>query len=104
MTEGIEMHFDAEEGHLRLDCSEEQFPHIRDLVISGASTGDRLGPFVDGIRSILVRRTAAVQATKPKRLRRGFVILLVCLALGVSLAIQVVGIIEVIRWLFRRGS
>lgn len=38
MTQGIEIHFDADEGHLRLDCSEEEFLHLRDLVIAGAST------------------------------------------------------------------
>jgi hypothetical protein len=104
MTPAIEIHFDADDGHLRLDCGEQEFLHLRDLVISGASTGDRLSPFIDGIQSIVIRRTATAQHASSKRSRRGFKVLLVSLALGVALAVQVVGIVEVIRWLFGRGS
>jgi hypothetical protein len=104
MTDAIEIHFDSEEGHLRLDCSEAEFLHIRDLVISAASTGDHFDPAIDGIRSIVIRRTEAVQDTKPKRLLRRFLVLLVCLLLGVSMSVQVVGIVAVIRWLLGRGS
>jgi hypothetical protein len=102
MTQVIEIHFDADEGHLRLDCGEEEFLHMRDLVISGAETGDRLDPFSDGIRSIVIRRAAAVQDTKPRRIRRGFGVFLVWVALMVAVAVQVVGIVAVIRWLLGR--
>ena len=63
--EGIEVHFDEDEGHLRLDCGEEEFEQIRDLVVSKASATDRLGPCVNVIRSIAVRRRAALQDTTP---------------------------------------
>jgi hypothetical protein len=99
MAPAIEIYFDADEGHLRLDCGEEEFLRLRDLVISGASTGDRLNPLLDGIRSIVIRRTAAVQDASPKRFPRGLKVLLVSLALGVSLAVQVVGVVVVIRLL-----
>jgi hypothetical protein len=99
MTQGIEIHFDEDEGHLRLDCSEAEFLHIRDLVISEASTDGRLTPFVDGIRSIVVRRSRAGPGTQPRRSRRPFLILLVSFALGASVAIQVVGIVAAVRWL-----
>jgi hypothetical protein len=100
MTERIEIHFDADEGHLRLDCGEEEFLRVRDLIISEAVTGDRLDAFVDGIRCILVRRNAAVQDTKSPRFRRGIRVLLVWLALGLSVAVWVVGLVTVIWWLF----
>ena len=93
------MHFDADEGHLRLDCSEEEFLRIRDLLIAAAATGDRLDAFVDGIRSILVRRTAAVQDTTTRRFGGAIRILLVCLALGVSVSVWLVGLVVVIQWL-----
>jgi hypothetical protein len=104
MAPAIEIHFDADEGHLRLDCGEEEFLHLRDLVVSGATADDRLNPFVDGIRCIVIRRTATVQAASPKRFTRGFKVLLVCLVLGASLAVQVVGLVVVIRRLLGHGS
>jgi hypothetical protein len=104
MTAGIETQFDADEGHLRLDCSEEEFLRIRDLVVSGVSTDGRLGPFIDGIQSIVVRRTAAPQHAKPRRFRRILVIFFVWLALAASLGIQVVGIIAVIKMLLGHRS
>jgi hypothetical protein len=103
MTDGIEIHFDAEEGHLRLDCSEEQFLRIRDCVVGGAGASERLGAFVDGIRSILVRRTGAVQDAKRERFRGAIRIGLVALALGLSLIVQFIGIVAVIRWLLGKG-
>jgi hypothetical protein len=104
VMEGIEIHFDQDEGHLRLDCSEQEFRHIRELVVSGASAADRLSPFIDAIRFITVRRMAAVQDTTPRRFRRGLQILLISLLLSVALVIQVIGIIAVARWLLGRGS
>jgi hypothetical protein len=104
VTQGIVIQFDAEEGHLRLDCAEEEFLYIRHLVLSGASTGGRPIPFVDGIRSIVVRRPAAARDTIARRWRRGPLIVLGALALISSLAIQVIGIVAVIRWLWGLGS
>ncbi len=101
--EGIEVHFDEDEGHLRLDCGEEEFEHIRDLVVSKASATDRLGPCVNVIRSIAVRRRAALQETPPGRRSRLFRILLITLALSASLAIQIVGLIAIARWLGGHG-
>jgi hypothetical protein len=101
--EGIEIHFDEDEGHLRLDCGEQEFEHIRDLVVSRASATDRLGPFVDAIRSIVVRRRAALRDTTPVRRARLFRILLISLALSASLAIQVVGLVAIARWLGGHG-
>jgi hypothetical protein len=49
LTETIEIHFDKDEGHLRLDCREDEYIHIRDLVVYGASAADRLEPFIEGI-------------------------------------------------------
>ena len=45
----IEIQFDEDEGHLRLDCREDEYIHIRDLVVYGASAADRLEPFIEGI-------------------------------------------------------
>jgi hypothetical protein len=104
MTEGIDIQFDRDEGHLRLDCNEEQFAHIRDLVISGAASGDGLGPFIDGVQSILVRRTAAIHDAKPARVRRRFQVFLAALGLGIALVVQVFGIIAIIWWLLLRRS
>jgi hypothetical protein len=104
MPEGIEIHFDEEEGHLRLDCGEEEFKRIRDLVVSRGSAADRLGPFMDGIQSIALRRLAAVRDTTPRRIRRGLQVFLVSLALAVAAAIQVIGLVAVARWLLRLGS
>jgi hypothetical protein len=104
MTEGIEIQFDRDEGHLRLDCSDEQFVQIRDLVISEASMCDRLGPFIDGIQSILVRRTTAIHNAKPARFRRGFQVFLAALGLGIALVVQVIGIIAIIWLLLVRHS
>ena len=67
MTERIEIQFDEDEGHLRLDCREDEFIHIRDLVVTGTSAADRLRPFREGIRSIVVRRMDAVQDPMPRR-------------------------------------
>jgi hypothetical protein len=103
MTDGIEIHFDAEEGHLRLDCSEEQFVRIRDCIVGGAGAGNRFDAFVDGIRSILVRRTGAVPDAKPERFRGALRIGLVALAVGLSLIVQFIGIVAVIRWFLGKG-
>jgi hypothetical protein len=104
VTEGIEIHFDEDEGHLRLDCGDEEFTHFRDIVVAGASAADQLGPFVDGIRFIAVRRIAAIRDTTPRRFGRGFRILLISLALSISLAIQVIGMLAITRWLWGLDS
>jgi hypothetical protein len=104
VIEGIEIHFDEDEGHLRLDCGDEEFNHVRDVVIAQASAADHLSPFIDGIRSIAVRRILALRDTAPRRFGRGFRILLVSLALSISLTIQVVGMFAIARWLWGLGS
>jgi hypothetical protein len=104
MTERIEIHFDADEGHLRLDCREDEFIHIRDLVATRSSAADRLRPFIKGIRSIVVRRMDAVQDTMPRRFRRELQILLVSLVASVLVVIQLMGIIAIARWVLSLGS
>jgi hypothetical protein len=98
MTLRIEIHFDADEGHLRLDCGEDEFIHIRDLVATETSAADRLGPFVNGIRSIVVRKMDVIQESIPRRFRRKLQILFVALVLSVPMVIQVIGIIAIARW------
>jgi len=100
VIEGIEIHFDEDEGHLRLDCHDEEFTHLRDVVLAESSAADRLSPFIDGIRSIAVRRIASLQDSSPRRLGRGFRILLISLAVCISLAIQVIGIFAIARWIW----
>jgi hypothetical protein len=100
---GIGIICDQDEGHLRLDCREDEFIRIRDLDLSGTSKADRLGPLREGIRSIVVRRMAAARDTISKRWGRESQILC-ALALVISLAIQVTGIVAVIRWLWGLGS
>jgi hypothetical protein len=95
----MQIHFDEEEGHLRLDCGEQEFTHLRDLVICGASAADRIGPFMDGIRSIVVRRVDAIQKTTPGQFGRRVQILLIASLLSVPLVIQIIGIIAIARWL-----
>jgi hypothetical protein len=97
MTERIEIHFDEDEGHLRLDCRENDLIRIRDLVVTGTSAADRLRPFREGIRSIVVRRMAAVQDRMPRRFRRELQILLISFVVSVSVVIQVMGIIAIAR-------
>src|SRR5262249_10437317 len=104
MTETIEIQFDEDEGHLRLDCREDEFIHIRDLVVTGTSAADRLRPFRERIRSIVVRRMEAVQDPMPRRFRWELQILLVALVVSVLAVIQVIGIIALARWVFRLGS
>ena len=104
MNEVIEIHFDEEHGHLRLDCGEEEFSHIRDLVVSEAAAGEKLGPYAEGIRFIAVRQMSAVRDTMPKRLRRSAQVVLLLAAVSVALVIQLIGIVVVVRWLFVRGS
>ena len=104
MTERIEIHFDADEGHLRLDCREDEYIHIRDLVVYGTSAADRLEPFIEGIRSIVVRKRDAVQDRMPRRFRRKLPILLASVVVSVSVVIQVIGIIAIARWALSLGS
>jgi hypothetical protein len=101
--EGIEIHFDEDEGHLRLDCRDEEFNHLRDVVLAGSSAADRLSPFIGGIRSIAVRRIASPQDTASRRLGRGFRIFVISLALCISLAIQVIGIFTIAGWVWGPG-
>lgn len=103
-TGAIALHFDAEEGHLRLDCREEEFLRIRDLVLAAAPTDGRLTPCAGGIRSIVVRPTAAARDPRSRRGHRGSLIVLGALALALSLATQVIGIVAVTRWLGGLGS
>ena len=104
MTKRIEIQFDEDEGHLRLDCREDEFIHIRDLVVTGTSAADRLRPFREGIRSIVVRRMDAVQDSMPRRFRRELEFLLVSLIVLVTVVIQVIGIIAIVRWALSLGS
>ena len=103
VIEGIEIHFDEDEGYLRLDCRDEEFSHLRDVVLAESSATDRLSPFIAGIRSIAVRRIASLQDTAPRRLGRGFRTLVISLALCISLAIQVIGIFTIAGWLWKPG-
>lgn len=103
VIEGIAVHFDEDEGHLRLDCDDEEFSRIRDLVVGEASVADQLGPLVDVIRSIAVRRRASLRDAMRGRPARGFRIILISLALSASVTIQVVGLIALARWLWNPG-
>src|SRR5262249_28105177 len=98
VIEGTEIHFDEDEGHLRLDCSDEEFNHLRDLVVSEVAAADQLNPFLDGIRSIVVRRVVTLQDTAPRRFGHGFRIVLISFAISLSLAIQVIGIYTIAGW------
>jgi hypothetical protein len=104
VIEGIEIHFDEDEGHLRLDCVDEEFTRLRDVVLAEAAAADQLSPYIDGIRSIAVRRLARLRDTAPRRIGRGLRILLISLALSISLAIQVIGLFALAWWLWRLGS
>jgi hypothetical protein len=104
VIEGIELHFDEDEGHLRLDCRDEEFTHLRDVVLAESSAADQLSPFIEGIRSIAVRRLMDLRDTVPRRVGLGCRILLISLALSISLAIQVIGIFAIAWWLWTLGS
>ena len=104
MTEVIEIHFDEEDGHLQLDCSGEEFTHIRDLVVSGASAQEKVGPFIDGIRFIGVRHIAAIPDGMTRRVRRRAQMLLIFLALAAALVIQAIGIVSIVRWFLARAA
>jgi hypothetical protein len=101
VIEGIEIHFDEDEGHLRLDCRDEEFTHLRDVVLAESSATDRLSPFIGGIRSIAFRRLVNHHDAAPRRIGRGLRVLLISLALCISLAIQVIGIFTIVRWLWK---
>ena len=102
--ERIEIHFDRDEGHLQLDCAEDEFIEVRDLVVTGTSAADRLWPIREGIRSIVVRRMDAVQDRMPRRFRRELPILLVSFVALVSVVIQVIGVITIAQWVRGLGS
>ena len=89
---------------MRLDCREDEYIHIRDLVVYGTSAADRVEPFIGGIRSIVVRKRDAVQDRMPRRFGRALQILLVSVFVSVSVVIQVIGIIAFARWLLSLGS
>lgn len=104
MTEVIEIHFDEEDGHLQLDCSGEDFTHIRDLVVSGASAQEKVGPFIDAIRFIGVRHIAANPDGITRRVHRRAQVLLIVLALAAALVIQAIGVVSIVRWLLGRAG
>ena len=104
MKEVIEIHFDEEDGHLRLDCGSEEFSHLRELVVSEPQVSERVGPYAEGIRSIVVRRLSAVRDTMPRRVGRGAQILVIGLALALAAVIEIVGIVVVVQWLWTRAS
>jgi hypothetical protein len=104
MAEVIEIQFDEEEGHLHLDCDDEKFGHIRDLVVSEASVGEKIGPYVDTIRFIGVRRIPAIPDAVARPVRRGIQMLLVCLVLAAALVIQAIGIVSIVQWLLGRAA
>jgi hypothetical protein len=99
----MQIHFDEEEGHLRLECGEQEFTHLRDLVICDASAGDRIGPYIDGIRSIAVCRLDVIHQTTPRHFGRKVQTVLIASLLSVSLVIQIIGIIAIARWLLGHG-
>ena len=103
MIDVMEIHFDEDEGHLWLGCGDEEFTHLRDLVVSGTSAADQFGPLIDGIP--VDRLTGWPRS---RRRHRGssagdFQILLMTLVLSASVGIQIIGIIAVARWLLERG-
>lgn len=102
-AEGIQIDFDPSEGLLRIDCDEVPFAHLRDAILTEVSVEDQLAPFLDGLRSILVRRPAAVAEAIPRRLDRGVRFALIALVLSGSLAVQVIGLIVVARWMLGLG-
>lgn len=102
--DGIEAHFDEDEGHLRLDCSDGDFIRIRDSLINEVSVADQLTPFAEGIRSIVIRPLSALRAATPDRFGQGFRIVLLAVALSLSAATQVIGLVAIARWLWSRGS
>jgi hypothetical protein len=104
MTEVIEIQFDEEDGHLQLDCSGEDFTHIRDLVVSGASAQEKVGPFIDGIRFIGVRHITAIPDGMTRRVRRRAQMLLIFLTLAAALVVQAIGIVSVVRWFLGRAA
>jgi hypothetical protein len=103
MPQGIEIHLDTDEGHLRLDCCEDEFTHIRDLVATETLAADRLGPLMKGIRSIVIRRMDPDEDTMPQRFRRGMQILVVSVVVFVPVVIQVIGIFAIARWVLGLG-
>lgn len=102
--DGVEAHFDEDEGHLRLDCGDDDFIYIRDRLINEAPLVGQLTPIADGIRCIVIRRSSALRDVTPDRFGRGFRILLIAIALSLSLAIQVIGLVAISRWLWGRDS
>src|SRR5689334_22374163 len=106
VKEGIELHFDKDHGHLLIDCADEEFDHLRRLVLAEASAADELSLFEDGIGSIALRRLPRPGAggVAPGRPRRVLQSIAIATALVVSLAIQVVGIVAIVCRLLGLGS
>jgi hypothetical protein len=103
-TEGIEVRFDLDEGHVHLDCDEEEFVYIRDLVLYGAKADGLIGPVGGGIQSIAIRCQGAVRDTAPAEFCRGSLRLLIILGVLLSVALQFIGIFAAVRWLMGVGS
>jgi hypothetical protein len=95
VKQGINISFDKEAGHLRIDCDGEEFDHIRSLVLAEASAADQLALFEDGIRSIVLRRPPPPGAGVPGRPGRILRYVAIAAALLLALAIQVVGIVAI---------
>lgn len=103
MVEGIEIHFDEEEGHLRLDCGEAEFDQIRDQIVAEGLGDGRLDPGVESIRTILVRRAAAIDTGTASWLRRWGGMALIAAVLALAVVLQVVGLVAAARWLLGGG-
>jgi hypothetical protein len=97
VTEKIEIHFDADEGHLWIDCDGAEFARMRNLVLAEAEATDRVGPFLDGLRSILIRHPATPREVASVRPGRRVRVVLIAAALASSLAIQVFGLVVLAR-------
>lgn len=99
MADGIEVHFDEEEGHVCLDCDEERYRRLRDQLLDEVTGDGDLITYSDGIRSILVRRAVAIDGESGWRRRRMIAVAATVALLALSVLLQIVGLVALTRWL-----
>ncbi len=102
--DAIEIHFEETYGQLCLNCDDETFARLRDLILYEARTDDIVSAREQDIRSIWVGRILEAREDAPsRRLRVGEVISLI-LAMCISGLIYVVGIVVIVKWILTRIS
>jgi hypothetical protein len=100
MSDGIEVHFDPQRGHLSLTCGEEAFSRLRALVFEEALIPEIVGPPSLGAWRIEIEAVSPVVAYRQK-FNRWPASLAVGLASITALFVFGVGLWTILRWVLQ---